>query len=81
MPTFIEQSGETGTLSPYFRLAAVWFPTHNDVEAFRAGIRQFQKSVGLEGYEYKSSKSLSVDRRCPKGIFRFRATTLRPEYK
>jgi len=63
MPTFIDESGETGTLSPYFRLAAVWFPTHDDVETFRAGIRQFQKSVGLEGYEYKSSKSLSVVRK------------------
>jgi len=63
MPTFIDESGETGDKSPYFRLAAVWLPTQASVEEYRAGIRQFQRDEGLEGYEYKSSKSLSSERR------------------
>ncbi len=63
MPTFIDESGETGLVSPYFRLAAVWLPTQADVEAYRTGIQQFQREIGLEGYEFKSSKSLSLERR------------------
>jgi hypothetical protein len=63
MPTFIDESGETGDKSPYFRLAAVWLPTQASVEEYRAGIRRFQRDEGLEGYEYKSSKSLSRERR------------------
>src|SRR5258707_8006276 len=63
MPTFIDESGETGRVSPYFRLAAVWLPTQAAVEAYRAEIRQFQEEVGLKGYEYKWSKSLSQERR------------------
>jgi hypothetical protein len=63
MPTFIDESGETGQVSPYFRLAAVWLPTQASVEAYRTGIRQFQRDAGLEGYEYKWSKSLSLERR------------------
>jgi hypothetical protein len=52
MPTFIDESGETGQMSPYFRLAAVWLPTQAEVEAYRTGIQQFQQAAGLEGYEY-----------------------------
>jgi hypothetical protein len=63
VPTFIDESGETGQVSPYFRLAAVWLPTQATVEAYRAGIRQFQQKAGLAGYEYKSSRSLSQERR------------------
>src|SRR5580700_1470150 len=63
MPTFIDESGETGPVSPYFRLAAVWLPTQSAVEAYRTRIRQFQQEAGLAGYEYKASKSLSVERR------------------
>jgi hypothetical protein len=63
MPTFIDESGETGQVSPYFRLAAVWLPTQAAVEAYRTGIRQFQQEAGLKGYEYKWSKSLSLERR------------------
>ncbi len=63
MPTFIDESGETGQVSPYFRLAAVWLPTQAAVEAYRAGTRQFQQDAGLEDYEYKWSKSLSLERR------------------
>jgi hypothetical protein len=63
MPTFIDESGETGRISPYFRLAAVWLPTQAAVEAYRAGFQQFEQKIGLEGYEFKSSKSLSLERR------------------
>jgi hypothetical protein len=63
MPTFIDESGETGQVSPYFRLAAVWLPTQAAVEAYRTGIQEFQQAAGLEGYEFKSSKSLSLERR------------------
>ena len=43
MPTFIDESGETGhsqTSSPYFRLAAVWMPSLEEAEAFRESIRR-----------------------------------------
>src|SRR5438105_1971176 len=63
MPTFIDESGETGRVSPFFRLAAVWLPTQAAVEAYRSGIRQFQHAAGLAGYEYKWSKALSLERR------------------
>jgi hypothetical protein len=63
MPTFIDESGETGTLSPHFRLAAVWLPTQADVEAYRTGIRQFHLQSGLKGYEFKFSKTTRPDRR------------------
>ena len=74
MPTFIDESGETGKVSPYFRLAAVWLPTHSMVESFRIAIRQFQQTVGLAGYEFKWSKSLTMDRR----IAYFRAAIEHP---
>jgi hypothetical protein len=56
MPTFIDESGETGRVSPHFRLAAAWLPTQGAVEEYRAGIQQFQRDLGLEGYEFKWSK-------------------------
>ena len=56
MPTFVDESGETGRVSPYFRLAAAWLPTQADVEDFRAGMQQFQHAIGLDGYEFKWSK-------------------------
>lgn len=63
MPTFIDESGETGCVSPYFRLAAVWLPTLDAVEAYREAMQEFQLGIGLEGYEFKSSKSISLERR------------------
>jgi hypothetical protein len=63
MPTFIDESGETGEVSPHFRLAAVWLPTQAAVEAYRASIREFQQGLGLEGYEFKFSKTTQPDRR------------------
>ncbi len=63
MPTFIDESGETGRVSPHFRLAAVWLPTQGDVEAYRAAIQHFQQQQGLEGYEFKFSKPMQQARR------------------
>jgi hypothetical protein len=63
MPTFIDESGETGLVSPYFRLAAVWLPTQEAAEAYRECVRRFQRECGLEGYEYKFSKTTQWDRR------------------
>jgi hypothetical protein len=63
MPTFIDESGETGQVSPHFRLAAVWLPTQEDVEVYRRAIQGFQQQHGLQGYEFKSSKSMPNWRR------------------
>jgi hypothetical protein len=63
MPTFIDESGETGEVSPYFRLAAVWLPTQAAVEEYRTAIQQFQLEIGLQGYEFKSSKGHAPERR------------------
>ncbi len=63
MPTFIDESGETGQVSPYFRLAAVWLPTQAAVEGYRTAIQEFQQGAGLKGYEFKWSKPLSLERR------------------
>ncbi len=63
MPTFIDESGETGKVSPHFRLAAVWLPTQEAVEAYREDIRRFQHGLGLEGYEFKFSKTSHPERR------------------
>src|SRR5262245_51713644 len=86
MPTFIDESGETGIVSPYFRLGAVWLPTLTAVEKYREAIRQFQKDNGLKGYEYKSSKALSLDRRLAyfdeamKHPFRFAIASINKEH-
>jgi hypothetical protein len=63
MPTFIDESGETGQISPHFRLAAVWLPTHAAVETYRASIRQFQQHVGLQEYEFRFSRTSHPERR------------------
>lgn len=63
MPTFIDESGETGKISPCFRLAAVWLPTLAAVEAYRSGIQQFRQEMGLQGYEFKFSKTVQPGRR------------------
>jgi hypothetical protein len=63
MPTFIDESGETGEVSPYFRLAAVWLPTQAAVEAYRATIQEVQRQLGLEGYEFKFRKTARPERR------------------
>ncbi|HTU91768.1 MAG TPA: DUF3800 domain-containing protein [Gemmataceae bacterium] len=58
MPTFIDESGDTGFTKnggkPYFRLAAVWVPSLDQAEAFRQAIRQLRRDLGLRvDYEFK----------------------------
>lgn len=60
MPTFIDESGDTGPCADaahcYFRLAAVWVPTHDEAEAIRAAIRGVRTTLGLRSdYEFKFS--------------------------
>jgi hypothetical protein len=64
MPTFIDESGDTGPCGkggkPYFRLAAVWVPTLDVAEAFRAAVRQLRHDNGLRtDYEFKYVKTHS----------------------
>ena len=64
MPTFIDESGDTGPCADpahcYFRLAAVWVPSHDEAEAIRAEIRGVRDTLGLRsGYEFKFSKTWS----------------------
>lgn len=64
MPTFIDESGDTG-LNPdpancHFRLAAVWVPSHDVAESFRASVRKAREQLGLRrDYEFKFSKTWS----------------------
>jgi hypothetical protein len=58
MPTFIDESGDTGPTrhggKPYFRLAAVWVPALEDAETFREAIRRLRHDLGLRtDYEFK----------------------------
>jgi hypothetical protein len=88
MPTFIDESGDTGQnpdpANCHFRLAAVWVPSHDVAEAFRASVRQVRKVMGLrEDYEFKFSKTWSYpDRReaffqaAMQHEFRFAATSI-----
>lgn len=64
MPTFIDESGDTG-LNPdpascHFRLAAVWVPSHDVAESFRESVRRARGRLGLRrDYEFKFSKTWS----------------------
>ncbi len=53
MPTFIDESGDTGPVArggkPYFRLAAVWLPSTEEVEGFRENIRILRSRPGMWG--------------------------------
>jgi hypothetical protein len=58
MPTFIDESGNTGVHgrggSAYFRLAAVWVPSHDVAREFREKVRQLRRSLCLRtDYEFK----------------------------
>jgi len=58
MPTYIDESGDTGPVhsggKPYFRLAAVWVPTHDDSAEFREKVRRLRREFGLRpDYEFK----------------------------
>jgi Protein of unknown function (DUF3800) len=59
MPTFIDESGDTGWKPgslPYFRMAAVWLPTQEVVEACRQSIRTVREQLGLrKDFEFKFS--------------------------
>lgn len=58
MPTFIDESGDTGLIKsggkPYFRLAAVWVPDEDGAVLFRESIRSLRRDLGLKpAYEFK----------------------------
>ncbi|MCI0464979.1 MAG: DUF3800 domain-containing protein [Gemmataceae bacterium] len=61
MPTFIDESGDTGhepDSATHFRLAAVWVPTHEVADAFRAGVLQLRQRLRLPAaYEFKFAKT------------------------
>ena len=68
MPTYIDESGNTGQVSgggsPYFRLAAVWVPDELEADEFRWTIRRLRQELGLRReYEFKFSRSHSFERR------------------
>lgn len=54
MPTFIDESGDTGWKPgslPYFRLGAVWLPTFAVAEACRASIQAVRVQLGMKADE------------------------------
>jgi Protein of unknown function (DUF3800) len=58
MPTFIDESGDTGDPEsggkPYFRLATVWVPTQDVAGRFREEIKMLRLRLGLRpDYEFK----------------------------
>lgn len=69
MLTCIDESGDTGPCADpahcYFRLAAVWVPSHDEAEAIRERIREARATLGLRAdYEFKFSKTWAYpDRR------------------
>lgn len=60
MPTFIDESGDTGLgrdSLAYFRLAAVWVPA-SEVGPLRQDIRSLRKELGVaDGFEFKYFRS------------------------
>jgi hypothetical protein len=68
MPTFIDESGDTGHARdslPYFRVAAVWMPTLEAAASFREAVRELRRRLGLaEAFEFKFARTHShPDRR------------------
>lgn len=66
MPTFIDESGDTGhsgTSLDYFRLAALWMPSLEEATRFRESLRQLpldRPDLHLEaGLEYKFARTAS----------------------
>ena len=62
MPTFIDESGDTGEnsnpLKCHFRLGAVWVPSHDVAEAFRERVREVRRDLPVRAdYEFKFSKT------------------------
>jgi hypothetical protein len=65
MPTFIDESGDTGPHESggtrLFLLAAVWVSTLDDADLFRQGVRRLRALKGLRGnYEFKFSKTQGI---------------------
>jgi hypothetical protein len=61
MPTFIDESGDTGWLPgalPYFRLAAVWLPTREVISSCMESIRNLRRELKLgTAFEFKFSRT------------------------
>lgn len=61
MPTFIDESGETGHSRgslPYFRLAAVWMPDRAVTDSFREDVRQLRQRLNLgASFEFKFTRT------------------------
>lgn len=81
MPTFIDESGDTGHevhSSLHFRLAAVWVPTQPQAEALRADLEQFRRARQLpQKWEFKFSMTGSSQPL----ITAFYATILHHEFR
>ncbi len=61
MPTFIDESGDTGHATdslPYFRLAAVWIRDSDTANSFRDKVRDLRRRMRLDSsFEFKFSKT------------------------
>ncbi|MBL8796633.1 MAG: DUF3800 domain-containing protein [Planctomycetia bacterium] len=61
MPTFFDESGDTGrspVSSPFFSLAAVWMPDASEADGFREAMQLARQRWGLPAnYEFKFSKT------------------------
>jgi Protein of unknown function (DUF3800) len=61
MPTFIDESGDTGWLPgamPYFRMAAVWLPTPEIISACMESIRNVRQERKLAAsFEFKFTRT------------------------
>ncbi len=57
MPTFIDESGDTGHSRdslPYFRLAGVWMPSCEVANSFRHSVREVRGTLNLDStFEFK----------------------------
>lgn len=61
MPTFIDESGDTGhkrNSKPYFRVGAVYLPSPAATDAFRAAVRRVRVDLGVRAdYEFKYART------------------------
>jgi hypothetical protein len=60
MPTFIDESGDTGHSRhslDYFRMTAIWVANGSTADAIRTSIRQLRSDLGLsESFEFKFTR-------------------------
>jgi Protein of unknown function (DUF3800) len=81
MPTFIDESGDTGWKPGslrFFRLAAVWLPTFAEAEACRASIQAVRVKLSMKaGQEFKFARTA----RRPELRNEFFQTALRHEFR